>query len=160
MLSAEHIGRRIAKKRKQSGLTQEKLARLTEVSRSLIGQIELGNVNPTLEFLKKFIRICNTNYYFLIEGRETEEEEYHYLGTNELMQKLMEPSLTEEASHYLQKFAQEDIQTEAAISDMISFIHRLVDENNRYKSRIVELFEANRAYQNTNDVVKERALPG
>ena len=155
MLSAEHIGRRIAKKRKQSELTQEKLARLTEVSRSLIGQIELGNVNPTLEFLKKFIRICNTNYYFLIEGREIEEEEYHYLGTNELMVKLMEPSLTEEASQYLQKFAREDIHQDVAISDMISFIHRLIDENNRHKHRIVELFEAYRSYQSAKEAIGE-----
>jgi len=146
MSSSEHIGRRIARKRKQSGLTQEKLAKLTEVSRSLIGQIELGNVNPTLEFLKKFIRICDTNYYFLIEGREIDEEEYHYLGTNELMIKLMEPSLTDEASLYLQRFAREEIRKDEAIPDMISLIHKLIDENTRHKHRIVELFEAYRLY--------------
>lgn len=141
MLDSEHIGRRIAKKRKQAGLTQEKLAKLTSVSRSLIGQIELGNVNPTLEFLKKFIRICDTNYYFLIEGREIENDEYQFLGTNELMNKLVAPSVTEEATDYLQKFAKEEVGRDEAIPDMLSYIHKLIDENVRHKKRLVDMFE-------------------
>lgn len=148
MLESEHIGRRIARKRKQAGLTQEKLAKLTTVSRSLIGQIELGNVNPTLEFLKKFIRICDTNYYFLIEGREIENDEYQFLGTNELMNKLVAPSITEEATAYLQRFAREEIAREEALPDMISYIHKLIDENVRHKKRIVDLFEV---YQQVKD---------
>lgn len=66
------IGGRIARLRKKQKLTQKTLAEQTKVSRSLIGQIEANNVKPTLEFLKKFIRICNTSYEAVIEGKNLE----------------------------------------------------------------------------------------
>ncbi|MBF4426665.1 helix-turn-helix domain-containing protein [Vibrio anguillarum] len=45
------MGKRIAKIRKSKGLTQDKLALLSEIDRSYVGRIERGEVNITLEKL-------------------------------------------------------------------------------------------------------------
>ncbi len=45
------MGKRIAKIRKSKGLSQDKLALLSEIDRSYVGRIERGEVNVTLEKL-------------------------------------------------------------------------------------------------------------
>ncbi len=45
------MGKRIAKIRKSKGLSQDKLALLSEIDRSYVGRIERGEVNITLEKL-------------------------------------------------------------------------------------------------------------
>lgn len=45
------MGKRIAKLRKSKGLSQDKLALLSEIDRSYVGRIERGEVNITLEKL-------------------------------------------------------------------------------------------------------------
>ncbi|EJB8574519.1 helix-turn-helix transcriptional regulator [Vibrio parahaemolyticus] len=45
------VGKRIAKLRKSKGLSQDKLALLSEIDRSYVGRIERGEVNITLEKL-------------------------------------------------------------------------------------------------------------
>lgn len=72
------IGQRIRETRKVAGYSQASLAeKMSEMSpeaekkvtRSLIAQIEVGNSNPTLEFLRVFVSICNTSYGYIIEGK-------------------------------------------------------------------------------------------
>lgn len=65
------IGDRIKIKRKEIGYTQEALAELTEIARASIGQIESGHIMPSLQFLSRFIRICNTSYSYIIDGEES-----------------------------------------------------------------------------------------
>ena len=72
------IGHRIKRMRKAQGLTQKQLAEKTGVSRSLIGQIETHKVKPTLEFLYKFVRLCNSSYEAIIEGT-TDDAPVQYL---------------------------------------------------------------------------------
>lgn len=52
----EQLGKRIAKLRKEKGLTQEKLAELCNIDISYIGQIERGLKTPSLKVL---FRISN-----------------------------------------------------------------------------------------------------
>lgn len=51
------IGNRIAFFRTSKGYTVNKLANLSGVSQSYLREIELGNKNPTVEFLSV---VCNT----------------------------------------------------------------------------------------------------
>lgn len=83
------IGQRIKETRKVAGYSQASLAeKMSEMSpeqekkvtRSLIAQIEVGNSNPTLEFLRVFVSICNTSYSYIIEGKP----EYDKLSLQEL----------------------------------------------------------------------------
>lgn len=63
------IGKRIAYTRNISNYSQQYIADKTGVSRSLIGQIETDGTKPNYEFLRKFIKVTNTTYSFLIEGK-------------------------------------------------------------------------------------------
>lgn len=72
------VGQRIKEARKRAGYSQASLAeKMSEMSpetekkvtRSLIAQIEVGNSNPSLEFLRAFVIICNVSYSYIIEGK-------------------------------------------------------------------------------------------
>lgn len=45
------VGKRIVELRKQRNLTTNKLANLSGISQSYLRDVELGNKNPTIEFL-------------------------------------------------------------------------------------------------------------
>ncbi|MBZ0059576.1 MULTISPECIES: helix-turn-helix domain-containing protein [unclassified Leclercia] len=51
------FGRKLRAKRKALGISQEKLALLTEIDRSYVGRIERGEVNITLEKLYQFSEV-------------------------------------------------------------------------------------------------------
>ena len=57
MIDYKTIGEKIRKKRKENGLSQEKLAELCDVGTTHISHIETGNCIPSL---KVFISIVNT----------------------------------------------------------------------------------------------------
>ncbi|MBX2898432.1 MAG: helix-turn-helix transcriptional regulator [Cyclobacteriaceae bacterium] len=63
------IGERIAKKRRERGLSQQQLADMNGVTRSLIGQIEGNQSKPSIEFMTKMVSITGTTYEYIIEGR-------------------------------------------------------------------------------------------
>lgn len=67
------IADRIALKRKEMKLTQQQVADYMGVTRSLVGQVETGAVNPNLQFLEKFTRMASCTYDYLIEGKEIEQ---------------------------------------------------------------------------------------
>jgi transcriptional regulator with XRE-family HTH domain len=62
------LGKRIAEKRKQKGLTQEALAKQLSVTASFISQIETGLRNPSYGLLQKISAELDTSVEFLIGG--------------------------------------------------------------------------------------------
>lgn len=53
------FGKKLRAKRKNLGISQEKLALLTDIDRSYVGRIERGEVNITLEKLYQFAEVLN-----------------------------------------------------------------------------------------------------
>ncbi|HHQ4052861.1 TPA: helix-turn-helix domain-containing protein [Citrobacter freundii] len=53
------FGKKLRAKRKDLGISQEKLALLTNIDRSYVGRIERGEVNITLEKLYQFAEVLN-----------------------------------------------------------------------------------------------------
>jgi transcriptional regulator with XRE-family HTH domain len=51
-MEENEIGRKIAEYRKGKGLTSRELAKLTDITPSMLSQIEKGTVNPSLQTLK------------------------------------------------------------------------------------------------------------
>ncbi len=57
--------------RQKLGITQKKLATMTEVSTSMINQIESGRSQPSYETAKKFLRILQSwkeNHIHILQG--------------------------------------------------------------------------------------------
>jgi len=62
-----NISKTLRKLREQKGLTQEKLARLADVSNNTVIKIEAGkNENPTLDTLKKLAKVLDISVDDLI----------------------------------------------------------------------------------------------
>jgi transcriptional regulator with XRE-family HTH domain len=62
-----NISKTLRKLREQKGLTQEKLARLADVSNNTVIKIEAGkNQNPTLETLKRLAKALDISVDDLI----------------------------------------------------------------------------------------------
>lgn len=62
-----NISKTLRKLREQKGLTQEKLARLADVSNNTVIKIEAGkNENPTLDTLKKLAKALDVSVDNLI----------------------------------------------------------------------------------------------
>lgn len=62
-----NVSKTLRKLREQKGLTQEKLARLADVSNNTVIKIEAGkNQNPTLETLKRLARVLDISVDDLI----------------------------------------------------------------------------------------------
>lgn len=54
------VGKNIKKARKAAGLTQAELAKLTQLSRSHIGAIEIDSYNPSLATLNLIAKVLRT----------------------------------------------------------------------------------------------------
>ncbi|OGC08615.1 hypothetical protein A2230_03875 [candidate division WOR-1 bacterium RIFOXYA2_FULL_36_21] len=66
--SKNNIARTIKRLREKTGLSQEKLARLADVSNNTIINIEAGKQNnPTIETLKKIAKALNISIEELIK---------------------------------------------------------------------------------------------
>lgn len=62
-----NISKTLRKLREQKGLTQEKLARLADVSNNTVIKIEAGkNQNPTIETLKRLAKVLDVTVDDLI----------------------------------------------------------------------------------------------
>ncbi|WP_435246702.1 helix-turn-helix domain-containing protein [Streptomyces sp. NRRL F-5630] len=64
------LGKRITSLRKQSGLTQEELAKKLNVSRSALSQYELGTRDPNYELLIKIANFFEVTTDYLLTGKE------------------------------------------------------------------------------------------
>lgn len=67
------IGKRLAHIRSESGLSQEKFAERTGISRAMLAQLETDRAQPSFEFLTAVVREFNKSYDYIIEGREPEK---------------------------------------------------------------------------------------
>ena len=66
--SKNNIAKTVKRLREEAGLSQEKLARLADVSNNTLINIEAGKQgNPTIETLKKIARALNTPIEDLIK---------------------------------------------------------------------------------------------
>lgn len=68
------IGNRIKAQRKRNNLSQEKLAELSGLNTSYIGQIERGDKNPSIETVYKIAKSLNINISTLFENLMTSDE--------------------------------------------------------------------------------------
>lgn len=57
----EKIGRRVQKRRKELGYTQEELAEKLNISRTHMGHIEQGRKSPSLKLMEKLARALKIN---------------------------------------------------------------------------------------------------
>lgn len=57
-LPADHFGRSLLRRRKQVGLSQDELGKLTELHRVDIGAIERGERSPRLDTILKVSAAC------------------------------------------------------------------------------------------------------
>jgi len=67
---APTVGRNLRKLRTQAGLSLEKLAKASGVSRAMLGQVELGQSAPTINVLWKISRALGVPFSALISTRE------------------------------------------------------------------------------------------
>ncbi len=69
------VGERLQAIRKKQGLTQEGLAELMgDVSRAQVASYESGKNQPPWPFLVKFVRVCNSSYEEVLEGKAPKEK--------------------------------------------------------------------------------------
>lgn len=68
------LGTRLRKAREYIGLTQEDVARLMDVSRVIITNIEAGTRKVSAEELSKFAKIYGWTMEDLLEGEKEEQE--------------------------------------------------------------------------------------
>lgn len=68
----EELGRRIAEKRLEKGYSQTDLAKLLNISQTLLAKIETGKRNIQVETLAAIARILDTDCDYLITGTKTE----------------------------------------------------------------------------------------
>jgi len=73
-VEADGIGRRIARARKERGLTQEELAALIGVSPRSIQGYEAGSVVPYRR-LARLAAVCNRDIGWLLEGETSSDHE-------------------------------------------------------------------------------------
>jgi transcriptional regulator with XRE-family HTH domain len=71
----KRVGENLARLRRQRGLSLEKLATLSGVSRAMLGQIEAGESTPTIALLWKIARGLDVRFADLLGDEEPEEVE-------------------------------------------------------------------------------------
>src|SRR5438552_16590882 len=64
------VGANLRRLRMRRGLSLEKLAQKSGVSRAMLGQIELGQSAPTINVLWKIARALDVTFATLIQARE------------------------------------------------------------------------------------------
>jgi transcriptional regulator with XRE-family HTH domain len=74
MNKMESIGFRIRRVRALTGLSQEEFATQVGVSRSVLSQIEIDKIRPSLDVLSAISKLYNVPYNWLIEGGPSPDE--------------------------------------------------------------------------------------
>jgi transcriptional regulator with XRE-family HTH domain len=83
------LGERIQELRKQKNITQQKLAEMISVSKSMINRYENKGVQPPADILNKLADVLQTSVDFLINGN-TDEKAKASLKNVELLQRFKE----------------------------------------------------------------------
>ena len=92
-MSKTAIGERIKKLRAEQGLKQSELASKVGVSRSVISQIEIGRIFPTIDTLTAIAHNFGRDYKWLIEGLDenvSAEGKLKYPQETELLKQQLE----------------------------------------------------------------------
>lgn len=64
----KRLGRAIARRRRREGFSQEKLGLEAGVDRTFVGQIEVGQANPSFKTLNKIARVFKIKISTLLKG--------------------------------------------------------------------------------------------
>src|SRR5438046_10339012 len=86
------VGDNLRKLRAQRGLSLEKLAQKSGVSRAMLGQVELGQSAPTINVLWKIARALDVTFATLIQAREA--------GGPTVLKKSQAKVLTSQGGHF------------------------------------------------------------
>lgn len=86
------VGANLRRLRMRRGLSLEKLAQRSGVSRAMLGQIELGQSAPTINVLWKISRALDVTFATLIQAREA--------GGSTLLKKAQAKVLTSQDGHF------------------------------------------------------------
>lgn len=71
------LGKKVAELRAKKGLTQDKLAELTNYSTNHIAKLESARTNPSYELLLNLAGALNVEIKDLFDFKETKEPEYY-----------------------------------------------------------------------------------
>jgi transcriptional regulator with XRE-family HTH domain len=86
------VGANLRRLRMRRGLSLEKLAQRSGVSRAMLGQIELGQSAPTINVLWKIARALDVTFATLIQAREA--------GGTTVLKKAQAKVLTSQGGHF------------------------------------------------------------
>ena len=92
-MNIETIGERIAKKRKEVGLTQNKLAEKLIISNKAVSKWESGLSSPSIDLLPNLADILNCSIDYLVRGNREEDysiNEEISIKIDELRNKILE----------------------------------------------------------------------
>ena len=78
----ENIGKRISERRKQMGLTQEKLAEQMDVSIQMISNLERGVKAIRIDNLVRLSQILKVSTDYILTGTQTEKDVDSLAGTD------------------------------------------------------------------------------
>ncbi len=122
------LGGHIQTIRKKLGLTQEGLAELMgDVSRAQIASYESGKNQPPWSFIVKFVRVCNSSYEEVFDGKTPRE-------------KVVKRHTASEASgDDLIKFINELPLDEEDKNRLLTEVGKLYQKLNEQKDRIMEI---------------------
>lgn len=68
------IGKKIEKQRKEKGLTSKELAKMANITPSMLSQIERGSANPSIQTLKVLAKALDVpTFSFLLEDTNTDD---------------------------------------------------------------------------------------
>ncbi|MHB1420174.1 MAG: helix-turn-helix transcriptional regulator [Bacillota bacterium] len=121
------LGGKLRITREEQGLTQAELAKRAGVSAGLIGQIEHGKVQPSLQTIEKVSEVLGTSpCYFILE--EAGVEEMMQMMTPELRELLMDPK----------------------VHAILRMVCNCTDEELRFILEFIKLYKREGAKQQTN----------
>lgn len=97
MITNKSIGKRIQKRRKEMGFTQEELAEKVNISTNFLACIETGKRSGSFETYMKLVEVLNTSFDYITQdvveaaGSNVRKEELikHFDCSNEVKQKLI-----------------------------------------------------------------------
>ena len=160
-MNNETIGERIAKKRKEVGLTQNKLAEKLIISNKAVSKWESGLSSPSIDLLPNLADILNCSIDYLVRGNREEDysiNEEISTKIDELIErgKLTRTSLMckfilsyEEACNLLDKFVELGYIFYSEV-DNLGFFYFVDDKKAEFKNNLAKYLE-----QNYNDVSLE-----
>lgn len=110
-MNQEHIGKFIAKCRKEQNLTQEQLAEKLNITYKAVSKWECGKSLPDVSIMQDLCKILNITLNELFIGEKILDEKYKEIADNNLLNALENSSFTlkEKINFYKKKWKREHI---------------------------------------------------